>query len=118
MNDKELLEMAAKAARLKHVDYTGIDYNGCDGIVLVDGVGRHLQSWNPLTSDADAFRLMVQLGLTLQVCCYDDYDRDYVGVWKYTPESFEVVSIRELGDRSAATRRAIVRAAAEIGRMM
>ena len=57
--------------------------------------------WNPLTDDGDALRLAVKLSLL----CDDDVQYAPVNVW-------------EGQDPYAATRRAIVRAAAEIGRGM
>jgi hypothetical protein len=106
MNDRELLELAAKAA--------GIEVHtieDADGVVHWDG-------WNPLTDDGDALRLAVTCRLTV---CPDGHatvsaseawrDRDPNGV-------FVTQSVRECGDKHAATRRAIVRAAAEIGKGM
>ena len=111
MNDRELLEMAAKAAGLKHVDYTGVDYDGRLGIVLVDDIGRYCGEFSPLTDDGDALRLAVQLHLTiyqwsLSECC----------VCNESGTINESVSYGE--DQLAATRRAIVLAAAEIGKGM
>jgi hypothetical protein len=56
--------------------------------------------WNPLTNDGDAFRLMVKCLPFYTVC--------------YSREDYEACN----QDGLAATRRAIVRAAAEIGRNM
>ena len=58
---REHLELAALAAGLKHINYDGIDYDGRDGLVLVDGIGRHLEDWRPHLDDGDAARLAVQL---------------------------------------------------------
>ena len=104
MTDRELLENAAKAA--------GID---CKGWVMPGGRsdgwygmytgsdedGSYLR-WNPLTDDGDALRLAVKLEM-----CVDFMDRRAIaGAWP------EVVIDFEDNDY----RRAIVRAAAEIGR--
>lgn len=68
-----------------------------------DGKQHH---WNPLTNDADAFQLAVDLCLSINPCNYD------VGVvvwdtgWSAT-ETWEA----HAGNKCAATRRAIVRAA-------
>jgi hypothetical protein len=92
ITDSELLELAAKAA----------------GYTDVSG-----SSWNPLTDDADAFRLMVKIGL-----------RDYFGV-EVATDSVETTCFEPLEhtefeyhkeDPYAATRRSIVRTAAEIVR--
>jgi len=103
VSDRELLKLAAKAA--------GIDYHATreDGTKCIhDGRGY----WNPLTDDGDALRLAVKLGLTVSQLMnnreveVNDYD--------------ETVFVNEFHepDPAAATRRAIVRAAAEIGRNM
>jgi hypothetical protein len=96
MTDKELLELAAKAA--------GIEINWFKWERLTG-------QWNPLTDDGDALRLAVKL--KIDVKHYDDYvvgwfDGGYIGTGKIMYE----------GDPYAATRRAITRAAAEIGKAM
>ena len=105
MTDRELLERAAKAA--------GYEYAKHGGYIVVDGIPGN---WNPLTDDGDALRLAVKLNLVVhpqEKCCYV-----YL-----SPESllgFSGVTALEmnLGDPYAATRRAIVSAAAEIGKAM
>lgn len=106
--DKELLELAAKAV--------GIETNKAnDGNQTFcydrrDGVYKH---WDPLESDGDALRLAVDLGFLIEVCnefrgtIIDCHTNDYS-------------SLREAhgNDKHAATRRAIVRAAAAIGEAM
>jgi len=67
--------------------------------------------WNPLTDDGDALRLAVQLDLHV----HPSGDE----VWVSNPATSlaeDVVFETYRGDPYAATRRAIVRAAAEIGR--
>lgn len=100
-NDKELLELAAKAA--------GLTLGELGGRIVRREVDGQPVYWNPLTDDGDALRLAVKLGLTVVVesdmvfCRNQRFDKAF----------------REQGkDLYAATRRAIVRAAAEIGRMM
>lgn len=100
-DDRELLELAAKAA--------GIDatyHSPAFGMTYLVGSDDYpyTESWNPLTNDGDALRLAVKLGLTVDL----DYADEYVRVFTVPPN----------GDPYAATRRAIVRAAAEIGRNM
>ncbi len=89
MTDKELLELAAKAAEIDRTP------NGFD------------KPWNPLTDDGDALRLAVK-------CCIQ------IGIDKQNANAmFSLDSIfwENCGDDPyAATRRAIVRAAAEIGK--
>lgn len=54
--DRELLELAAKAAGLKVVQ-PSTDYDGRIGLVLCDAHMRPTIYWNPLTDDGDALRL-------------------------------------------------------------
>ena len=102
MTDRELLELAAKAA--------GIDW--FDEPALLAGKGLHMKSgpfWNPLTDDGDALRLAVKLGLTVVV------ESDMVFCRNQRSDK----AFREQGkDLHAATRRAIVRCAASIGEDM
>ena len=118
MTDKELLELAAKAAGIKggfeqdpaykwqERQNWVIPYNN-NG--LMSGI-----VWNPLTDDGDALRLAVKLQLKVQ-------HFPLAVVVEYNGNTH--IEINELvnednGDRYAATRRAIVRAAAEIGKVM
>ena len=113
MTDKELLELAAKAAGVKG-DYLGGD------IVHHDKPNLSVVFWNPLKHDGDALRLAVKLRLDI---CTDDNDTEdgenpisHVNIWRF---SGGVGCSELLGDDPyAATRRAIVRAAAEIGKAM
>lgn len=105
--DRELLELAAKAAGMNHI--LSFKYH--------DDCG--LGGWNPLSDDGDALRLAVNLSITnrgLDLLLWPDR---VVVYWdRATPSARP--SKRELHDADpyAATRRAIVRAAAEIGRTM
>jgi hypothetical protein len=102
MTDRELLEAAAKAA-------------GMDLEWQADGWAHCLDTgceWNPLTDDGDALRLAVKLRLTIN-CSYDD-----VAICGQEFTQKEVFIERNGEDPLAATRRAIVRAAAEIGKEM
>ena len=101
MTDKELLELAAKAAG--YSVRTDITY--ADGVVVNDGA-----IWNPLTDDGDALRLAVKMNLLI--------DSDYNGGVGVGSASFEEVWEGKENDPYAATRRAIVRATAEIGKGM
>lgn len=97
MTDRELLELASKAA--------GIEFDGRFGC-FYDG---HLKPWNPLTDDDDALRLAVKLGVDIYVD--DGKSEVWVTESNHPIEHFD-------NDPYAATRRAIVRAAAEIGKEM
>lgn len=69
-------------------------------------------AWNPLTDDGDALRLAVKLRMHISAAAVGGV---FIEVSrKSTYEIFEPVN----NDPCAATRRAITRAAAEIGRRM
>lgn len=92
--DKELLKLAAKAAG-------GWLYDGTDGLCICNPTGG-AKLWNPLADDGDALRLVFKLGLRV---CIDNR----AGVsWIKRFDS----STAHGDDAAAATRRAIVRAAA------
>ena len=114
MTDRELLELAAKAAGIDaewHSDDDADFYAEHEGMFLKGARSPDNSTyWNPLTDDGDAFRLMVQADIDLVQ--FGDFARaDYMIGTGY-------FSVNELygNDPYAATRRAIVRAAAEIGR--
>jgi hypothetical protein len=100
--DRELLMFAAKAAGIGPLSWIEPD-----GTKIVTNL-----LWNPLADDGDAFRLKVKLEIDImytnifspRVHAMADYDIEV------TEESKD--------DPYAAARRAIVRAAAEIGRNM
>lgn len=104
--DRELLGAAAKAAGypVKHREgvNSGGEYAGF--YRLIDG---HWMPWDPLANDGDALRLAVKLRLLL-----DTMYNDGIGVGC---ASFDDVYENKMPDPYAATRRAIVRAAAAIG---
>ena len=108
--DRELLKDAAKAAGLKihAARQAERDEEGCanSGLWIVNDS----TCWNPLTDDGDALRLAVKLGLKLNLCVTQQATQ-VGGVGTYVEINFD-------NDPYAATRRAIVRAAAEIGRNM
>jgi hypothetical protein len=99
MADRELLKLAAKAA----------------GFLNTQLVLKEIDSgrWNPLDDDGDALRLAVKLGINperggfdVEVCKQHSGARNFCYVEPHNTDPY------------AATRRAIVRAAAEIGRNM
>jgi len=106
--DRELLELAAKAA--------GIEYEW-------DGNGRNMlravpfreytnyEHWNPLTDDGDAQRLAVKLKMNVL------HGSEMVVAERENPKEVGVAELFK-NDQYAATRRAIVRAAAAIGEAM
>lgn len=113
MTDRELLELAAKAI-------------GCAGAKFEDGEWLELRYgykiamwhddfdsyWNPLESNADAFALAVKLGINLEIGepGFGDVQAGKKDHWAcewLNPDK-----------PCASARRAITRAAAEIGRAM
>ena len=103
MSDGELLELAAKAAGIEWFGYYGDDAVECQ---FLDIGTNAVVPWNPLTDDGDALRLAVKLNMTLAV-----------GIARSDAGEFTEFDMCDT-DPDAATRRAIVRAAAEIGRNM
>ena len=109
MTDKELLELAAKAAGVRPMGWR--DSHG-----YMDAV---LTAWNPLENDGDAFRLAVQLGLTIVV--WRDEQMSYAGTeigYGWVAEDWDGMFEPHDDNPFTATRRAIVREAAKIGSRM
>jgi len=112
MDDRELLERAAKAAGIN------LEWHRNKRTQRDDphrGTANSIEPWNPLTDDGDALRLMAKLHMELY------YTSAYVVVRaaiKLNPDElpFEMFDGDSVDDLYTATRRAIVRAAAEIGR--
>lgn len=95
MTNRELLELAAKAGGIANGDvFWDFDQD---------------RAWNPLIDDGDALRLAVKLNLEIS---------NYDGETFVTSIEENQIRIYHNGDPYAATRRAIVRAAAEIGRQI
>ena len=95
MTDRELLDLAAKAAGIKKSDAINrIEFN----------------QWNPLTDNGDALRLAVDLMLEIYPCgtCTIVEDGE--------PPSVHISVKFNDSEPYAATRRAIVMAAAELSR--
>lgn len=111
MNDRELLELAAKAAGIERA----IVYDACleAGFPTAYAKTAKRTYWSPLTDDGDALRLAVTLGMRLTLPKYKGFgttavhQRDGVaGCTAFRDDPFQ------------QTREAIVRAAAEIGKAM
>ena len=123
MTDREMLELAAKAGGYARHEY--VENSARDGRVVTGHYDPLLEVCiNPLTDDGDALRLAVKLGMHLtQYPIYDEPKHSAIakksnrlldGHCVDTCVGIEVYD----SDPYAATRRAIVRAAAEIGRQM
>ncbi|HEH8494798.1 TPA: hypothetical protein SH495_005525 [Pseudomonas aeruginosa] len=119
MNDRELLELAARAAGMNIQRSRLDDPLHRDFLMNGEGVrnpGQCSFPWNPLTDDGDALRLAVQLDITI-----GPEHPDVVGKSLCRASwSNRNMSLGEFGDgdKPSAYRRAIVRAAAEIGKSM
>jgi hypothetical protein len=102
--DRELLELAARAlgaVRVEHVEgEEWLNLHFADGIVM--------HGWNPLLFYADTFELQVRLALRVF--------GSHVG--GNVNDDLFVDAVDCNGDSVAATARAVVRAAAEIGKAM
>lgn len=106
MDNRELLELAAKAAGLSVVwsdqrEVLELFGRGESGFVELKGV------WNPLDDDGDSLRLAVKIGIGVNF--YPDSDSVAANIGHD-----EIVA----GMDDYGTRYAIVRVAAEIGRRM
>lgn len=107
MNDKELLELAAKAAGMEG------RYDEVTDVFYTDDAMNGREWWNPLTDDGDALRLAVKLNMGISIPIFKKPRADVIAFRN------SLVNVIEEGDDPyAATRRAIVRAAAEIGKGM
>ncbi len=113
MTDRELLELAAKAAGIEAKPHPNHRLSK-ELVFMVNA-----RNWNPLTDDGDALRLAVKLGLTI---CNDHESSGSVVCTRTDADDFPAVLSGKPGDPPgitpedyAATRRAIVRAAAAIG---
>jgi hypothetical protein len=98
MTDKELLTFAAKAAGIE----LGEPSDGCYTRVLTNG---QREFWNPLNDNGDALRLAVNRRIGIHYGNDDD-------VMAVTYDLSAVFTEKCGKDPCAATRRAIVRAAA------
>ena len=105
MSDRELIRLAAKAAGHELIQFS--EYSGFQ--ILDEGDSRW---WDPLKEDGDALRLAVKLRLTI--------DRSEIGPVAFVYCDWQDTYVQALekhgNDPYAATRRAITRAAAEIGK--
>jgi len=104
MTDRKLLELAAKAVGL--------------GVHRLDEDEYYPKAWNPLLDDGDALRLAVKLGFLIEVI----HCEQMVVVWDCEPANetrkasvlWGDLTGAEVDNAHAATRRAIVKAAATV----
>lgn len=111
MTDDELLDSAAKAIGYDlHINLAGAAQLWKDG--------KYVCFWNPLEDDSDAMRLAVQAGIAVTPYPIYEYTKHSVIAKQYRKSDMmretnptEVIEIYR-DNPEAATRRAIVRAAA------
>lgn len=109
--DRELLELAAKAAGIKK----GAPFGGREYFIRP---GCEFQEWLPSIDDVDAMRLACRLKMDLSFG-----HAQFTATWfdedlSETHDYHEYCHDSDESERSHATRRAIVRAAAAIGEKM
>ena len=109
MSDRELLELAAKAAGYQFS--TSMRSLSRPPVPVILGESGRWKQWDPLHDDGDALRLAVKLELQIRLAHSENEISVYGAPSGRIDESV-------FADPYAATRRAIVRAAAEIGRSM
>ncbi|NMY32651.1 hypothetical protein HBR94_14205 [Pseudomonas sp. WS 5412] len=102
MSDQQILELAAKAAGISPV----LCFESARNCLRI-GDRESYRLWRPLEDDGDALRLAIKLG----ICIVFMEDHDSVGA----EHSVHGVMIIEAMD-DFGTRRAIVRAAADIAK--
>lgn len=96
MTDRELLELAAKAAGMP------VKSDRTD-VWLVEHDGSPIRRWNPLADDGDRYRLLAKLKGRV------DFE------WKFATIGDNII---HWPDDEPTAERAIVRAAAEVGKAM
>lgn len=121
MTDRELLTLAAKAYWGSEIDdvcsIRWLDADQCIGYTHGDnqdhnGVDREFL-WNPLRDDGDALRLAVKLKMALDIG-----EDEMVRAYAHGATQGHGVDLSPATDSCSATRRAIVYAASELGKVM
>jgi len=108
MDDSELIALAAKGARINvKKDPYGV-WRNCTGLPPAFNIFG-AKPWNPLEDDGDALRLAVKLEMKINISLGNVQVR--------FKEDAPLVFVRTGIDKNEATRKAITRAAAEIGRV-
>lgn len=105
-SDRELLELAALAVGMKVCCYRD------KALEIYCGFGDDTETWSPLTDDGDALRLAVKLRLSIK---NSDIRANVLAQVEHGT-GWHTCTEPHGSDDFAATRRAIVRAAAEIGK--
>jgi len=111
MTDREMLELAARAAGLSFKWRDGDPKWGPEHVGPAAWINECWQAWNPLTDDGDALRLSVRLRMDVQ-------HFEGLEMCEACKHPYQACGEDYGCDPDAATRRAITRAAAEIGKSM
>jgi len=109
MEDRELLELAAKAAGIGPV----LCYESARNCLRI-GPRAHYRLWRPIDDDSDALKLAMSLGICIQFIP----ECDTVQVYQEHPFTGEALNVHVAGLGDIELRRCIVLAAAEIGKQM
>lgn len=115
MNDRTLLELAARAAGYQF-SYSYRSLSSPAVPVILAETGRWRQ-WDPRHDDGDALRLAVRLRMEID----HNHPADEIAWVSVRAQGERTCAVEEFDDeslRAAATRMAITRAAAEIGKSM
>lgn len=116
MTDKDILELAAKAAGLKDARWDSF----YPAVVHTSENGIKKCPWNPLSSDAEAFRLAVKLGMELNLPVRK-LEVSGASVWFDGRLIHHMIWMDEDADEfdfMDAARRNIVAVAADVGKAM
>ncbi|HHX6850545.1 TPA: hypothetical protein ACVGMT_003620 [Pseudomonas aeruginosa] len=118
MNDRTLLELAARAAGIKARWFKVNQWRQVGGNRMKTGQDdvfgtHHRKPWNPRDDDGDALRLAVTRGLVVT----PDRENQRTLVSNQAGHEYCAIYWDKLGEM-AATRLAITEAAAEIGKSM
>lgn len=109
MSDRELLELAAKAAGLRLFVW---GKKGAENFCIRLDDGSPSARWNPLTDDGDSRRLQVALGISLIMCT-----EGRARAMSHDAEHHAVEDDASKGGGTNA-RMAVLKCASEIGRGM
>lgn len=116
MTDRELLELAAKAAGMNLADYQGGGDDAQNGLWMARGYSNPntgSRDWNPIKDDGDALRLAADLRLRIDP---GKHMGDGCTVESQRPGIAGATAFHNT--KSEQMRRAIVMVAAEIGKTM
>jgi hypothetical protein len=121
--DRELLELAAKAAgiqpppRMMWMKWADAGPRGAG--MYAASARNDIWFWNPLADDGDALRLAAKLNLLVECMVRQSsartFDSRFAGACDFPARKDDGCNRDFAPDQFAATRRAIVRAAATIG---